>query len=169
MNQIPPEENLPEKLRETMRHWTTGVAVVTGLHQGVKHGMTVNSFTSVSLDPPIVSVALANETRTQRIVLDSGFFGVSILSKNQMDIADRFAGKIHESGNRFLGISALHLINDTPLIPDSIAYLNCRVVYTHSLKHSTLVLGEVIAAADGLALPPLVYHNRRYSEFHEEG
>lgn len=55
---------LPDLLRQSMRHWVAGVTVVSSQYDGLRHGMTVNSFTSVSLDPPLVTVTLANDTRT---------------------------------------------------------------------------------------------------------
>ncbi|MFN3742861.1 MAG: flavin reductase family protein, partial [Anaerolineales bacterium] len=64
-----------EDLRATMRLWASGVAVLTARHGETVHGMTVNSFTSVALQPPLVSVSLQKGTRTLALVLDSGFFG----------------------------------------------------------------------------------------------
>ncbi len=70
----------PEQLRHAMRAWTTGVTVVTAAHAGQKYGMTVNSFTSISLDPPLISVALKKLTHTHDLVEKSGEFAVTILS-----------------------------------------------------------------------------------------
>ncbi len=161
--------NLPEKLRHVMRRWTAGVTVVTSAYNGVVHGMTVNSFTSISLNPPLISITLANETRTLKMVLDSKIFGVSILGENQIEISDRFAGKILEDGNRFEGVDTFTLENDAPLISNSIGYLNCLAIYVHKLPSSTLILGEVIAAAAGLDEPPLVYLNRDYRKLENHG
>ena len=81
-------------LRHLMRHWTTGVTIVTSIRNGQHHGMTVNSFTSLSINPALITVTLANTTRTHRFVLTSGVFGVTILSIDQQELAYRFAGKI---------------------------------------------------------------------------
>jgi len=83
-----------EMVRHAMRHWTTGVAVVTARLDDQIHGMTVNSFTSISLEPPLVSATLAAGTRTQSLVEQTGVFGVTILSEGQADISDRFAGRM---------------------------------------------------------------------------
>jgi flavin reductase (DIM6/NTAB) family NADH-FMN oxidoreductase RutF len=154
--------DLPEDLRRVMRNWTTGVTVVSSIYDGVAHGMTVNSFTSISLTPPLISVTMANNTRTLQMVKNSKIFGISILGESQVEISDIFAGKIHEDGNRFEGIETFVLKNDAPLIANSIAYLNCLVAYAHPLQSSTLILGEVTAAALGNVEPPLVYLNRSY-------
>jgi flavin reductase (DIM6/NTAB) family NADH-FMN oxidoreductase RutF len=160
-----PEEthiDLSEELRRVMRHWTTGVTIVSSSYNGAVHGMTVNSFTSISLEPPVVSITLANTTRTLQMVLDSKVFGVSILREDQADISDRFAGKIKDEVDRYEGIDTFTLINDAPLISNSCGYLNCKVIFTHPLPNSTLILGEVIAADPGKDAPPLIYLNREY-------
>ncbi|TLN16183.1 flavin reductase family protein, partial [bacterium] len=84
---------LSEALRQAMRHWTTGVSVVTSRYGDAQHGMTVNSLASLSLDPPMLTVTLANATRTFELVKRSGVFGVTILGADQGPISDRFAGR----------------------------------------------------------------------------
>jgi flavin reductase (DIM6/NTAB) family NADH-FMN oxidoreductase RutF len=156
------KRGLPEQLRQVMRHWTTGVAVVTSSHNGGVHGMTVNSFTSVSLDPPVVAVTLANVTRTFKMVLKSGMFGITILHENQAEISERFAGKILKEQDRFDGVETFFLEHPVPLIAGGCAYLNCRLIFSHPLPDSTLLLGEVVAADAEGDLRPLVYLNRGY-------
>ena len=58
----------PETLRAAMRAWSAGVTVVTAVHEGHKHGMTVNSFTSISLDPALVTISLQKTARTHEFV-----------------------------------------------------------------------------------------------------
>src|SRR6266545_4278310 len=91
----------PEQLRHAMRAWTTGVAVVTALHDGQQYGMTVNSFTSISLEPPLVSVALKQFTHTHELVVKSGVFAVTILTAEQKELSDLFAGKLPNIMDRF--------------------------------------------------------------------
>ncbi|HOH20253.1 MAG TPA: flavin reductase family protein [Anaerolineaceae bacterium] len=151
-----------DELRQAMRQWTTGVTIVTSRAEGIQNGMTVNSFTSISLDPPLVAVTLANHTRTHALVARSGVFAVTILSQLQAELADRFAGRIPEDGDRFHGLATFLLSSGAPLLADGLAWLDCRVVATHPLAESTLFLGEVDASRvipDG---EPLVYHSRIY-------
>ena len=84
----------PEKLRHAMRAWTTGVAIVTSMYEGQQYGMTVNSFTSISLEPPLISVTLKQLTHTHDLVVKSGMFSVTILTAEQKELSDRFAGKM---------------------------------------------------------------------------
>ena len=152
----------PEQLRRTMRAWTTGVTVVTAIYEGKQYGMTVNSFTSISLEPPLISVALRKMTHTHDLVEKSGEFSITILSTDQGDISDRFAGKLTDITDRFEGLETSKLLIDAPLIKGGIAYLNCRVKNSISVGENTLFIAEVIAAQGEDDSNPLVYHNRVY-------
>lgn len=157
MSQIP-----AEYLRHAMRQWTTGVTVVTSRFGDHSHGMTVNSFTALSLDPPLVSVTLALDTRTQLLVDESGLFGVTILTEDQIEISDRFAGRIPDGGERFAGIDIFQIDSGVPHIQGGLAYLECKVVHSYTMKFSKLYIGEVTSVQPGKEGKPLVYHNRLY-------
>lgn len=150
----------PEQLRHAMRAWTTGVAIVTAVHEGQRYGMTVNSFTSVALEPPLISVTLKQLTHTHELIEKSGEFAMTILSANQGDLSDRFAGKIPDVIDRFEGVPTESLLIDAPLIKGGMAFLNCRLVNTITIGENTLFLAEVIAASGDGEGDPLVYHNR---------
>jgi flavin reductase (DIM6/NTAB) family NADH-FMN oxidoreductase RutF len=149
-----------ETLRRAMRAWTTGVTVVTAAHEGQRYGMTVNSFTSISLEPPRVSVALRRLTHTHELVEKSGEFAITILSADQSHLSDRFAGKMPEITDRFEGLETHKLLIEAPLLKGGMAYLNCRVVNSIPVGENTLFIAEVIAAQGEGEGDPLVYHNR---------
>lgn len=150
----------PEQLRQAMRAWTTGVTVVTAIHEGQQYGMTVNSFTSISLDPPLISVTLKQLTHTHALIQRSGEFSMTILSAGQGDLSDRFAGKIPDVEDRFVGVPTETLLMDAPLIKGGTAYFNCRVVNSIPAGENTLFIAEVVAAQGNGEDDPLVYHNR---------
>lgn len=152
----------PEQLRNAMRAWTTGVAVVTAAHDGQRYGMTVNSFTSISLEPPLICVTLKRLTHTYELVERSGEFAVTILSDEQKPLSDRFAGKIPDVHDRFDGVETETLLLNAPLIKGGLAFFNCRVVNSHPAGENMLVVAEVVAARGKEAGDPLVYHNRVY-------
>lgn len=152
----------PEQLRHAMRAWTTGVAVVTAEHDGQRYGMTVNSFTSISLEPPLISVALRNLTRTYDLVTKSNQFSVTILSSDQKDISDRFAGRYPQIQDRFDGVDMDMLDIQAPLIKGGIAYFNCRVRDAFLVGENTLFVAEVTAVRGDGEGEALVYHNRAY-------
>lgn len=152
----------PEQLRHAMRAWTTGVTVVTAIHEEQRYGMTVNSFTSLSLDPPLISVSLKQLTHTHDLAQKSGEFSITILSANQGDLSDRFAGKFPDITDRFEGVEIDKLMIDAPLLKGGIAYFNCRIVNSIPIGENTLFIAEVIAAHGEAENEPLVYHNRVY-------
>lgn len=152
----------PEQLRHAMRAWTTGVAVVTAVHEDQRYGMTVNSFTSISLEPPLIAVTLKQLTHTHDLVEKSGEFAVTILSASQKNLSDRFAGKIPEITDRFEGVPTETLSLHAPLIRGGLAHFNCRVVNSHPLGENTLFLAEVVDVRGEGEGDPLVYHNRVY-------
>ncbi len=162
----------PELLRQAMRTWTTGVTVVTSRYATNQYGMTVNSFTSVSLAPPVVTVSLANTTRTHALVRQSGIFAVTVLEETQGPVSDQFAGKVvgappaeplhPEVAERFAGIDTFALQSGAPLISGGLAYLDCRVIQQVDIGTTTVFFGEVEAARLGDRHLPLVYFNRLY-------
>lgn len=155
--------NLPgERLREAMRRWVAGVTIVTSQDADHRHGMTVNSFTSLSLDPPLVGVTLASNTRTHALVRSSGRYGVTILSLEQAHLSDIFSGKVPDGNDRFEGVEVFHLIGSVPLIQGGLAAVECRVVFEHPMGNSTLFIGEVEAAWHREDGEPLIYTNRAY-------
>lgn len=152
----------PEKLRRAMRAWTTGVAIVTSLYEDKQYGMTVNSFTSISLDPPLISVALRQLTHTHDLVVKSGMFSVTILTAAQKELSDRFAGKMPDIVNRFEGVQTETISLDSPVFKDGMAYFDCQVVNSVPVGENTLFIAEVVDARGEGGGEPLVYHNREY-------
>lgn len=153
----------PEDLRQVMRNWASGVTVVTAASGAVRHGMTVSSFTSISLEPPRVLVSLEKSSRTHHLALESGFFGITILSSEQQAISDRFAGRIRElDENRFDGLVIKTLSSGAPFISGSLAFLDCRIAHTYDTGTHTLFIGDVIAMHSEPSAKPLLYFDRRY-------
>lgn len=151
-----------EQLRHAMRAWTTGVAIVTAEHDGQRSGMTVNSFTSISLEPPLISVALRNLTRTYDLVTKANEFSVTILSSDQHELSDRFAGRLPNIQDRFEGVQTETLAIPAPLIKGGMAFFNCHVKDAFLVGENTLFVAEVIAVRGEGEGNPLVYHNRVY-------
>ena len=145
-----------------MRAWSSGVTVVTASYAGEQHGMTVNSFTSVSLEPPLIVISLHTGSRTQSLVSQANAFAVTILSNDQQDISDLFAGRIPDAEDRLADVQTETLETGAPLIKGGLTYLDCRVVQTIQAGSNSLYLAEVVAARSNRADPPLIYHNRKY-------
>ena len=155
----------PEALRLVMRTWATGVTVVSTELEGVRHGMTVSSFTSVSLDPPLVLVSLERGTQTHRLLEQSGHFAVTVLGEGQQSISDRFAGRQTDGEERFAGLETFTMVSGAPLICGGLSYFDCRVISTYPAGTHTVFMGEVLAVQGGdESAAPLLYHDRDYHQ-----
>ncbi len=151
-----------EKLRSAMRAWSAGVTVLTVAHEGETHGMTVNSFTSISLDPPLIVVSLQRQTRTHELALKAGAFGVTILSSKQAEISDLFAGRKAQAGERLAAVQTETLVSGAPLIVGGLSWFDCRIRQTYDSGATTLIIAEVLAVRAISEEKPLIYHNREY-------
>ena len=149
-------------LRQVMRFWATGVTVVTAAHGGIQHGMTVSSFTSVSLDPPQVLISLSRDSRTHELVRHSLNFGITFLDSSQQDISDLFAGRVPDDMDRLEGLETITLVTGTPLLKQGLAHLDCRVLTTVGSGTHTIFIAEVLSARSVEEGDPLLYFNRDY-------
>lgn len=133
----------PMQLRRAMGHFTTGVAIVTAFADGEAHGMTVNSLTSVALDPPLVLVCLTTGARTTTAVEATGRFAISILSARQERIAARFARRGEQ---HFDGLPVAFGPLGTPVVPDALAQLECAVENPVPAGDHLVLIGRVLRA-----------------------
>jgi flavin reductase (DIM6/NTAB) family NADH-FMN oxidoreductase RutF len=157
-----------EQLRAAMRAWTSGVTVVTATYKGEQHGMTVNSFTSISLNPPLIVISLQKASHTHMLVSKAGAFAVTILSADQQTVSERFAGKLSENGSRLEGLETETLVTGAPFIKGGLSYLDCRVTQSIPSGMNTLFIAEVVAARGYDHDRVLVYHDRQYRKLEDE-
>ena len=150
------------ELREVMRRWVTGVAILTSGSREVRHGMTVSSLTSISVQPPLVAITMSNSTRTKHLVDETEFFAINLLSEGQQALADRFAGRMSDSEDRFHDLQIFYGECGAPMLTEAAAWLECKVVHKYEMPETTLYVGEVLNAHKAEDRPPLVYFNRDY-------
>lgn len=110
----------------------------------------------------MILISLERTTRTRDLVLNSGFFAVTILDASQFELSERFAGKVGDENDRFSGLTTETLISGAPLINGGIAYFDCRVVAIQEAGTSTVFFAEVMAARNAEGGDPLVYSDRSY-------
>jgi flavin reductase (DIM6/NTAB) family NADH-FMN oxidoreductase RutF len=147
--------------------WPTGVTLVTTLVEGQRYGVTASSFSSVSLDPPLVSVCLARTAFAHDLVRDVGSFGVTILGKDHADLGQRFAR--YEPGvDRFAEREWVTATTGSPLLADALGWLDCRVVHAYDGGDHTIFVGEVLAADTPRTTSPLLYHSRTWGQFADQ-
>ena len=143
-----------------MSHFASGITVVTTEHEGTPYGMTVASFASLSLHPPLVLICIEKSVKTHDAIAASGVFGVSILAQNQAEISGRFASK---SEDKFSGVAVRRGELGVPLVEGAICALECRVYDTLPGGDHTIYVGEVVDSrtAEGA---PLIYYRSGYRE-----
>ena len=150
------------EFKEVMRRWVTGVAILTCGSREVRHGMTVSSLTSISVQPPVVALTMNNSTRTKYLVDETGFFAINLLSEGQQALADRFAGRVSDSEDRFHDLLVFYGECGAPMLTEAAAWLECKVVHKYAMPETTLYVGEVLNSRMVENQPPLVYFNRDY-------
>jgi flavin reductase (DIM6/NTAB) family NADH-FMN oxidoreductase RutF len=152
--------------RAVLGQWPSGVAVVTTLApDGSWHGMTASSFSSVSLDPPLVSICLAKTATSHDLITASGLFAVNILAKDQVEVGKRFAGMVEGVTDRFAGVATTTARTGAPLLPDVLGWVDCEVRHAYAGGDHTIFVGEVLAADAPRTAPPLLYHSRTWGQF----
>lgn len=154
------------QFRSTLAQWSSGVTVVTALLDDRRYGMTASSFSSVSLDPPLILVCVGKEAYSHQILLDAGHFGVNILSAAQADLGRRFSAKTIDYEDRFTDLTVVTGTTGSPMLPDVVAWLDCRTVQHVEAGDHTIFIGEVLESqVNGGA--PLLYMNRKWGTFRE--
>jgi flavin reductase (DIM6/NTAB) family NADH-FMN oxidoreductase RutF len=153
-------------LREAMSRLITGVAVVTTHIPEGNVGITVSSFTSVSLEPPTVLVCLNTAGRAYSAILAVGSYAVNILGGSQAWLAKRFATPGISQEERFRELDLLTSLTGSPLIEGSVAWLDCRVRHNYRVGTHGIVVAEVVAAGiDPGGEAPLTYYQRVLEPF----
>ncbi len=154
----------PQTMRDTLRFWASGVAVVTAGDSQRRAGMTVSAFNSLSLEPPLVLVCLFKDTTTAQLVTEIKHFAISILGEEHAYLSDRFAGRIslQENEDRFDGVSTTTATTGSPILTDALAWLDCRIHKVHDGSTHWIMCGEVLAAGHGGSDAPLIYYDRNY-------
>jgi flavin reductase (DIM6/NTAB) family NADH-FMN oxidoreductase RutF len=124
--------------------YSTGIAIATVLDAaGQPHGITVNSFTSVSIAPPLILICLDHRARVLQHFLPQAPFAINVLSDVQREISDRFASS---QGDRFAGIEWQPGSSGAPLLPRSLTHLECVVHKRVPAGDHDIVIGEVMEA-----------------------
>ncbi len=144
-----------------MSHFASGVTIVTTEHAETPYGMTVASFASLSLHPPLVLICVEKTVKTHDAIAAAGKFGVSILAQEQAEVSGRFASKKIE--DKFAGVGWSRGELGMPLIDNSICALECRIENELPGGDHTIFVGEVVTARTGEG-PPLVYFRSGYRQ-----
>lgn len=150
----------PRALRDIAGCFVTGVTIITTCGEGGQPvGITANSFTSLSLDPPLILFNLDLRARSLQSFMSCAHFAVHVLSAAQHSLSQRFATA---GGPKWDGIEYARGLHDSPLISGAHAVLECRRHATHEGGDHAIFVGEVLAARLDESVRPLAFYRGRY-------
>jgi flavin reductase (DIM6/NTAB) family NADH-FMN oxidoreductase RutF len=135
--------------KEVVGQFATGVTVVTTGSQGKVAGITVNTFCSVSLNPPLVLVCVDLISQTLQLIRESGIFAVNILSSEQDDLSRCFAGASRERYEYFCNATYSEAATGAPILDGTLAFIDARVVAEYPGGDHVIFLGQVEALGTG--------------------
>ena len=149
--------------RSAMRHLAGGVSVITVGQAGDITGMTVTSVSSLSVDPPTLIVSINREASSWPLLERNGFFGVNILNADQVDVAERFAGKGGLKGAaRFAGAQWFTGASGVPLLEGALAAIDCEVEGIVERHSHAIVIGRVLDMRLSSRTAALAYWQGQY-------
>lgn len=141
--------------RDALGQFCTGVTTITSLAEdGEPVGMTVNSFSSLSLDPPLILWSIANSTPSFDCFMQGEPFVVNMLAEDQQALALKFA---QSGANKFDGVETLSGAQGVPIIPDCVAYLECTVDARHPGGDHDIIVG-LVKRVFNFGKAPLLFH-----------
>jgi flavin reductase (DIM6/NTAB) family NADH-FMN oxidoreductase RutF len=150
-----------DELRVLMRDVPAPVAVVTVDAAGQQLGLTVTSLVSLSIEPPLVGVAIARQAALHELIREAGAFAVSILAAGQDRIAQHFARGVPPIA-LWTGIEIRPSEVGAPLIEGALGWIECRLAEQHATGDHTFFVGDVVSAQQGPSRAALVYVRQAY-------
>ncbi|MEV4625773.1 flavin reductase family protein [Micromonospora sp. NPDC049523] len=156
-------------LRRSFSAYATGVTVVT-VGGDAPHGMTANSFTTVSLDPPLVLVCVGRQAVMHDLMAGAGSFAISVLAAQQEAVARYFADKRRPLGaEQFEAVDCVPgLVTGAPLIRGALAHFECKLRAGYDGGDHTIFVGELLSLDRHLDDKALLFHMGRFHQFDSE-
>jgi flavin reductase (DIM6/NTAB) family NADH-FMN oxidoreductase RutF len=145
-----------------MSRWASGLTVVTTrLGSGI-HGMTANSFCSVSLDPPLVLVCVLRGSRSHILIPEQRAFGVHLLVEGQAEVCRRAAGLLGDEGNLLEDMPVRTEVTGAPILEQCGAWMDCSLWAEYDGGDHVIYVGQVEAAGIPSIARPLLWHDRGF-------
>lgn len=147
--------------RRALSCFATGVAVATTLDgAGAPAGITISSFNSVSLDPPLILWSVGVDSVSFDAFASADHFAVNVLAKHQAELSDRFAAR---SGDKFAGLGCREGLHGVPILPEFTACFECSTEYRYPGGDHLIIVGRVLRFEDH-DLEPLIFYRSRFLE-----
>ena len=155
-------EDLQSGMKRAMRVYPQGVTVVTAQAPEGPKGLTVSSFTSVSLSPPLVLFCIAKSSALHDFFRGAERYAVNFLADDQKSVSDRFAGRTTDA-DRVEGVKFRKGRNGSPIISGVRAAIECKAWRAYDGGDHSILVGEVVAAGAVASKRPLVYYSQQYT------
>ncbi|HZM70445.1 MAG TPA: flavin reductase family protein [Candidatus Cryosericum sp.] len=152
----------PDQFKDVLRFWASGVTIVTTRRQDGIQGITVSSFASLSLEPPLVLVCIESRARSHEAIAAQRCFVVNILESGQEDLSECAAARRGAEGAWLLDVAHHTAVTGAPVIEGALAWLDCSLAATHAGGDHTIFVGRVEAGGGGGG-QPLVWFDRGYT------
>lgn len=150
--------------RKIFGRWATGVTVVTTAGKGGMGGLTANSVASLSLDPPLVLVAVDKRAGSHAEIRENGCYAMNILSADHEEVSRRFA----TSGPKdFSGLKWKTAVTGAPVLEEALGYVDCRLVEILPGGDHDIFIGEIVAGESRDDGHPLLYYSGKYHRLAE--
>ena len=157
---VPKNDPAVRAFRDTLGMFPTGVTVITARAPGGQPiGLTVSSFNSVSLTPPLIVWSLSRHLPSVRAFENAAVYAINVLAEDQQDISQRFASR---SDDKFAGLEYVEGVDGVPLLPGCVAWFQCRQFARHPGGDHVVFIGEVVRFELDQARKPLVFQGGAY-------
>lgn len=156
-----------EKLKAVMRRVPQGVTVIATSYLGRLWGLTVSSFTSLSLEPPLALACISKSSKVHGPLTSAPYFCVNVLAEDQAELSELFAGRRQVQGDRFSEVRYRLTARGLPLLEGALAWLECERWAVYDGGDHTILVGRVLDGGLGPEGRPLVYYGRRYAALSE--
>lgn len=152
----------PAIFRQVLGHYPTGVCVITSAESGGSPiGMSVGSFTSVSLDPPLVAFFPSLQSSTWPSIRDTGRFCVNVLSDQQATYSQLFAAS---RTDKFKAVSHRRSPHGLPILDGAVAWIDCHLYAEYEVGDHYIAVGEVCSLEAATLVQPLLFHKGSYAQ-----
>lgn len=158
----------PDTFKEVMSRWASGVTVVTArTEDGRAHGMTANSFTSVSLNPPLVLVCVDRKHLTQALIQERKAFAIHVLHADEAELSNRCAGFRGHEGHWLDDLETREEVTGAPVLAAALAWIDCTLWETYEGGDHLIFVGEIQAGGTSGG-EPLLWFSRGYRRLSEK-
>lgn len=154
----------PDELRQALRQFASGVTIVTTQHEGIRYGITVSAFASVTLDPPTVMVSINRASQLANMIQEAQAFAVHILAEDQEELSQRFSAPI-DADEKFGNLPVAEGVNGIPILNQTLAQFECVLDRTIQVGTHVVMFGKVVGTVSHPDPAwPLLYYHREYHQ-----